>query len=117
MTKITFFKKDGAFWGFRETGHAGFADSGQDIVCAALSAMTMLVINTLEVALAADVTYDIEEKTTNITVECRAGLPSNSDERQRYAVQGVFCGYYLQLNDMIEDYYDCLDVTAIEKNP
>ena len=47
MVKITFFKRDGVYYGFRETGHAEFEDAGKDIVCAAVSAMTMLVINAI----------------------------------------------------------------------
>ena len=66
MTKIVFYKQNDSFYGFRETGHAGFASAGHDVLCAALSAMTMLVINTLEVAYAADVDYKIDEKTTDI---------------------------------------------------
>ncbi len=115
MTKVVFYKHNGAFYGFRETGHSGFADAGQDILCAALSAMTMLIINTMEVAYAADVDYKIDEKTTDITVKCRSALPGNHDEKQQYAVQGLIYSYYLQLNDMLEDYYDCLDVDVEER--
>ena len=32
MVKITFFKRDGVYYGFRETGHAEFEDAGKDIV-------------------------------------------------------------------------------------
>ena len=60
MTKITFLKSEGVYYGFEESGHAGFAESGDDIVCSAISAMTMLVINTIEVALASDVEYTID---------------------------------------------------------
>ncbi|MBQ2854780.1 MAG: ribosomal-processing cysteine protease Prp, partial [Oscillospiraceae bacterium] len=49
MTKIIFYKTDGVFYGFEEQGHTGFADSGEDILCAALSSMTMLIINAIEV--------------------------------------------------------------------
>ncbi len=45
MTKITIHKtKTGGYLGFTCEGHAGYADSGKDIVCAAIS---MLVINTV----------------------------------------------------------------------
>lgn len=115
MTKIVFYKQNGAFYGFRETGHAGFASAGHDVLCAALSAMTMLVINTLEVAYAADVDYKIDEKTTDITVRCKAALAVNPDEKQQYAAHGLIYGYYLQLNDMLEDYYDYLDVDVEER--
>jgi uncharacterized protein YsxB (DUF464 family) len=114
MTKIVFYKQNGSFYGFRETGHAGFASAGHDVLCAALSAMTMLVINTLEVAYAADVDYKIDEKTTDITVKCKAAVGTNPDEKQQYAAHGLIYGYYLQLNDMLEDYYDYLDVDVEE---
>ena len=52
MTTITFFKKNGVYYGFKETGHSGFAEEGNDIVCSALSAMTMLIINAIEVSYA-----------------------------------------------------------------
>ena len=59
MTKIVFFRSGGSFYGFEEQGHADFAEAGEDVLCAALSAMTMLIINTVEVAYASDVDYDI----------------------------------------------------------
>ena len=34
---------------------------------------------------------------------------------KRYAVSGVIEGYYLQLMDMLEDYYDYLDVNLEDK--
>jgi len=111
MTKITFLKSEGVYYGFEESGHAGFAESGDDIVCSAISAMTMLVINTIEVALASDVEYTIDEDTTNIRVLAKGALPKyESDEKKRYAVSGVLTGYFLQLNDMLEDYYEYIDV-------
>ena len=45
MTKVVFFKSGDNYWGFEEQGHSGFASSGEDILCSAISAMTMLVIN------------------------------------------------------------------------
>ena len=33
-----------------------------------------------------------------------------ADERKRYAVSGLFLSYYYQLNDLLEEYYDFLDV-------
>ncbi len=45
MTKITIHKTNtGEYRGFTCKGHAGYADNGKDIVCAAVS---MLVINTI----------------------------------------------------------------------
>ena len=49
MTKITFYKSNGAYYAFEETGHTGYGESGDDVLCAAISAMTMLIINAIEV--------------------------------------------------------------------
>ena len=111
MTKIVFFRSGGSFYGFEEQGHSGYADAGEDVLCAAISAMTMLIINTVEVAYASDVEYTIDEGATNIRVRSKAALPEfEDDERKRYAVSGLFLSYYYQLNDLVEEYYDFLEV-------
>lgn len=115
MIKFTFFKRDGVYYGFEEKGHAGYAESGDDIVCSAASAMTMLIINAIEVAYASDVEYTIDEDTTDIKVVARGALAEfESDERKRFAISGLIEAYYLQLNDMLEEYYDYLDVSEQE---
>ena len=116
MTKVVFFKSNGTFWGFEEQGHTGFAESGEDILCSALSAMTMLVINAIEISYDSEVDYIIDEETTNISVKARSALPSyESDEKKRYAISGLIKAYFYQLNDLVEEYYDYLEVDVIEK--
>ena len=116
MTKVTFFKRNGVYYGFRETGHTGYGESGDDILCSALSAMTMLIINTIEVSYASNVEYQIDEETTDITVKCMAALPEYSDdEKKQFAVSGLFASYFYQLNDLTEEYYDFLEVDEIEQ--
>ena len=116
MTKVVFYKQDGIYYGFHEVGHAGYGEFGTDIICSALSAMTMLIINTIETVWGVDVKYEIDEETTDITVTVKEALPkyASSDEKQ-YAVSGLIEGYFYQLMDMIEDYSDYLDVEAKEK--
>ena len=111
MTKIVFFRSGGSYYGFEEHGHSGYADAGEDVLCAAISAMTMLIINTIEVAYASDVEYTIDEGATNIRVRSKAALPEfEEDERKRYAVSGLFLSYFYQLNELVEEYYDHLEV-------
>jgi len=116
MTKLTFFKRNGKFYGFEEKGHTGYGEEGNDILCAALSSMTMLIINAIEVAYASDVQYTIDEKTTDIKVIAYGALPEfEADERKNYAISGLIEAYYLQINDLLEDYYDYLDVNEIDE--
>ncbi len=111
MTRITFYRRGGVFYGFEEIGHSGFADAGNDILCAAISSMTMLVINMIEVSFETDVQYLIDEEKAKITVTTLGALPDYAeDEKMQYAVSGVIEGYYNQLKDMTEEYYDYLTV-------
>ena len=55
MTTVCFYKSGGYYYGFEEQGHTGYGESGDDILCSALSAMTMLIINTIEVSYASSV--------------------------------------------------------------
>ena len=116
MTKIVFFRSGGAYYGFEEQGHTGYGEEGDDVLCAALSAMTMLIINTVEVAYASSVDFTINEETTNIRVRSKAALPEyEEDELKRYAVSGLFLAYYKQIEDMLEEYYDYLDVSVVDR--
>ena len=116
MTKVVFFRNDGIFYGFRETGHTGYGDEGYDILCAALSSMTMLLINSINVVFAGELDYTVDEGATEIMVQSSSALPEfEEDEKKRYAIAGLFMSYYIQLNDLMEEYYDFLQVEIIDK--
>lgn len=116
MTKFVFYKRGGVYYGFEEHGHTGYGESGNDVVCAALSAMTMLVINTIESSFGGRVDYEISKDDADIKVTSRSALAEyESDAGLRYAVSGIFKGYFLQLTDMLEDYYGYIDLDEIEK--
>ena len=111
MTKVVFYRSGGVFYGFEEQGHTGYGEAGDDVLCAALSAMTMLIINTIEVSYASHVDYTIDEETTDIKIRSKSALIEfEEDERKRYAVSGLFLSYFYQLNELREEYYDYLDV-------
>ena len=116
MTTITFYKTRGIYYGFEEKGHTGYGESGDDVLCAALSSMTMLIINAIEVTYASDVDYVIDEKTADIRLICKGALPKyESDEKKQFAVSGLIQAYFLQLMDLVEEYYEFLDVKEIER--
>ena len=47
--KVTFFRdSDGRLTGFQVKGHAGYDDYGKDIVCSAVSALTLNTVNSVE---------------------------------------------------------------------
>jgi len=116
MTTVIFYKTDGFYYGFEEQGHTGYGESGDDVLCAALSSMTMLLINTIEVSYASSVDYKIDEKTTDIRVIAKSALPKyEKDEKKQFAVSGLIQAYFFQLMDLVEEYYEFLDVKEIER--
>jgi len=116
MTTVIFYKTNGIYYGFEEQGHTGYGEAGDDVLCAALSSMTMLLINAVEVSFACDVQYTIDEKTTDIKLIVKSALPKyEKDEKKQFAVSGLIQAYFLQLMDLVEEYYEFLDVKEIER--
>ena len=48
MITVTVLKKDGEFNKIESRGHAGFAEKGQDIICAAVSALMVNAVNSID---------------------------------------------------------------------
>ena len=116
MTTVIFYKADGYYYGFEEQGHTGYGESGDDVLCAALSSMTMLLINAIEVSYASNVDYKIDEATTDIKVVVKSALPKyEKDEKKQYAVSGLIQAYFFQLMDLVEEYHEFLNVKEIER--
>ena len=116
MTTITFYKSNGIYYGFEEQGHTGYGEAGDDVLCAALSSMTMLIINAIEVSYASRVEYKIDEKEDRITVTVKSALPKyEKDSKKQFAVSGLIQAYFLQLMDLLEDNYEFLDIKEIER--
>ena len=70
MTQITFHKTTvGEYKGFTCDGHAGFADYGEDIVCAAISVLVINAINSLEQITGEQMQVETDEDAG--TIRCR----------------------------------------------
>ena len=66
MICASFVKQNGKFQSFRISGHSGYAEQGSDIVCAAVSSMAMLVINTVSEDFGVPVDLRVDEATATI---------------------------------------------------
>ena len=66
---VTFYRRhDGKLTGYRAEGHAGYAESGSDIVCAAISALTQSTLNGLKSVLKAPVMYEVDDQSAFVEV-------------------------------------------------
>jgi len=48
MITVTIYKKSNQYTGFMVKGHAGYAEEGFDIICAAVSVLTVNTVNSIE---------------------------------------------------------------------
>ena len=48
MIKVTLYQKDNHVYRLRYEGHAGYAEHGSDIICAAVSMLTFNTLNAIE---------------------------------------------------------------------
>ncbi len=77
MVKASFSGRGEALNGFRVCGDSGYADAGQDIVCAAVSAMTMYTVNLIDsLGIPYDVTVDEENAAVALSLAADAEIGS-----------------------------------------
>jgi uncharacterized protein len=62
MIKVTVYRNDDrTIHAFQVKGHAGYAASGQDIVCAGVSAVTVGTVNAIEALLAVELPSEMKD--------------------------------------------------------
>ena len=99
MIRSEFVIKDNKVQAFSVEGHSGLAPSGEDILCASVSSMTQLVINTLSEVVGAKLDLSIEEEKARIS--CRVlSVP----EEHKDAARCILRGFYIQMKDLAEMY-------------
>ena len=108
MIRAEFSVSNECIRGFTIAGHAGLAPSGSDVLCAAVSAMALLTVNTVGEVFGAR--FDLTEKDGFLSLVLTE-VPAEKKE----AVNGVLRGLLLQLKDLREQYPDRLSVHTIEK--
>jgi len=86
MITVKVFKRSDDFKGFQVSGHAEYADSGYDIICAAVSVLTVNTANSIE-ALTGDRIEDYEE---DGFMSCR--FPEGLSEGGRLLMNSMILG-------------------------
>ena len=104
MTKCEFFTEDDRITGFSVSGHSGYAEAGQDIVCAAISAVVTMAEATINDVLGAKAKVRVKDEQARISLT----LPTSCDEEE--SVQAVLSGMMLTLCSLRDDYPDYIEV-------
>ena len=98
---------DDRITGFSVSGHSGYAEAGQDIVCAAISAAVTMAEATINDVCGAKAKVRVKEEDARITLT----LPASCDEEE--TVQAVLSGLLLTLISLREDYPDYIEVLEV----
>ena len=93
--------------GFSVSGHSGYAEAGQDIVCAAISAVVTMAEATINDVCGAKAKVRVKDDQARITLT----LPASCDEEE--SVQAVLSGMMLTLISLREDYPDYIEVSEV----
>jgi len=97
--------RDNKIHSFSVKGHSDLAEAPHDVLCASVSAMTLLTINTVREVFQAEVSLNILEEIPLISMELLFVSPEKEE-----AVCGVLQGLLLQLKDLKEQYPSYLTV-------
>ena len=97
MTTITITKSsDDNFKKIECSGHAGYADRGEDIVCAAVSVLTINLLNSIEKFTDDGIVIEQDEKKGLITLEFKDTPTAEADlllKSYELGVTGIFEQY------------------------
>lgn len=89
MTHITIYRNQkNVFTGFCCEGHAGYANAGDDIVCAGISTLVINTINSIEVLTDTEILADAEQESGTIHVN----FPSGCDKQAKLLVDAMILG-------------------------
>ena len=99
--------EEGRITGFSVSGHSGYAEVGQDIVCAAVSAVVTMAEATINDVCGAKAKVRVKNDDARITLT----LPASCDEED--TVQAVLAGMMLTLMSLRDDYPDYIEVLEV----
>ena len=102
MTSITFHTENGRIIGFEARGHSGYADAGQDILCASIGAAITLVEATVNDVLGLTAAVRTNEKKALISLRLPGGLGPTAESTCQSLLTGLML-YFTMLHDEYPD--------------
>jgi uncharacterized protein YsxB (DUF464 family) len=105
MINAEFFIKNSRFSGFRISGHAGYSDSGSDIVCASVSSAVQLTANTVT---------DFFGISANVSAEGETVILETSGSENSKEVNLLISSLKAHLDLISEEFPGTLNITTTE---
>ena len=107
MTRCEFYRDGARITGFCVSGHSGYGQAGEDIVCAAITAIVTMAEATINDVCGGKAKVRVKDEDARISLT----LPSSCDEED--TIQAVLAGMMLSLVSIREDYPDYIEVLEV----
>ena len=109
MTQITLYRdKDGNIVKGHVSGHSGFGDEGNDIVCASVSSVLYMALNGIENVLNTQFGYETRDGYVEFILPCDL----NDDKIKEINI--LLDSMYLFLQELQSQYPDNVKITELE---
>ena len=112
MTKIKFFKVQDGYIGFECSGHTGYAKSGKDILCAAISSITQSCVMGITKVLNVNAKVTKDDDSGYLKIE----LPKDLDKEIYSKSQVLLQTLYISILDLMEGYSKYISMEVIEND-
>ena len=110
MTTVTFLTDGSRITGFDATGHSGYADEGEDIVCAAITSTVRLVECILNDVMGLCASVKVHEQTATISLR----LPGSLGDTAESTCQSILTGMMVYLSELHNEFPDNIEVLEAE---
>ena len=100
MINVTIVKSNNKILTIEATGHSGYAESGKDIVCAAVSTLTQALINGLIEVVKISPNYVVDENVPHLSVT----LPNDLTDEKSKQAQVLMSSTYLAIKGVADSY-------------
>jgi len=106
MTCVTFLTEEMRIVGFDATGHSGYAQEGEDIVCAAVTSAVRVVEATINDVMGLCAAVKVNPETAEINFR----LPGGLSETAEATCQNLLTGLMVYLSQLHDEYPDFIEV-------
>lgn len=106
MTTVTFLTEDARIIGFDVQGHSGWGESGEDIVCAAITSAVRLVEATVNDVMGLCTAVKVREADASISLRLPGGLANTAES----TCQNLLTGLMVYLAQLHDEYPDNIEV-------
>ena len=108
MTTVTFLTEDARIIGFDVQGHSGWGESGEDIVCAAITSAVRLVDSTVNDVMGLCASVKVDQQTAAISFRLPGGLAPTAESTCQNLMTGLMV-YLAQLHDEYPEHIEVME--------